>query len=209
LGLSEKGRVLVSVGHLSPRKGFHRVIRSMPRIIRSCPDARLVVVGGPGAERDNSAELKALVQRLGLADRVLFVGSQTPDRVAQWLGAADIFVLASDFEGCPNVILEAMACGRPIVATKVGDIERMVPEFAGLLVDDPEDEEALATCIIQVLRRDWETGRIRDHVAKESWDGVAKRVLAQWHIAVTSAGARDGHASAITSGKPVRANPEP
>jgi glycosyltransferase involved in cell wall biosynthesis len=102
-----------------------------------------------------------------------------------------------------------MACGRPIVATKVGDIERMVPEFAGLLVDDPEDEEALATCIIQVLRRDWETGRIRDHVAKESWDGVAKRVLAQWHIAVTSAAARDGHASAITSGKPVRANPEP
>ena len=146
-----------------------------------------------------------MAQRLDLADRVLFVGSQTPDRVSQWLGAADLFILASDFEGCPNVILEAMACGRPIVATKVGDIARMVPEFAGLLVDDPEDEEALANRVIQVLRRDWETERIRDHVVKQSWNGVAKRVLAQWHIAVTSAAGR-GHASAITSGQPVRAS---
>jgi teichuronic acid biosynthesis glycosyltransferase TuaC len=180
LALQENGRLLVSVGHLSPRKGFHRVIRSLPRVIEFCPDTCLAIVGGRGAEEDNSADLRALVQRLGLAERVLFVGSTTPDGVALWLGAADLFILASDFEGCPNVILEAMACGRPIVATKVGDVERMVPEFAGLLVDDPEDDTALAELTIAALTRSWDRYRIRDHVSKQSWDAVANRVAAQW-----------------------------
>ena len=78
------------------------------------------------------------------------------------------------------MILEAMACGRPIVATKVGDVERMVPEFAGLLVDDPEDDAALAELTIAALTRSWDRHRIRDHVSKQSWDTVANRVAAQW-----------------------------
>jgi glycosyltransferase involved in cell wall biosynthesis len=65
---------------------------------RGDPDARLAI-GGRGAKEDNSAELHALTQRLGLSDRVLFVGAKNPDQVALWLGAADLFVLASDFEG--------------------------------------------------------------------------------------------------------------
>jgi glycosyltransferase involved in cell wall biosynthesis len=177
-------RLLVSVGHLSPRKGFHRIIRSLPIVIKSLPDVRLAIIGGKGAEEDNGAELEVLVRRLDLTDRVLFVGSKAPDGVALWLGAADLFILASDFEGCPNVILEAMACGRPIVATKVGDIERMVPEFAGLLVDDPEDDAALAECTILALTRNWDMQRIRNHVSQQSWDTVAGRVATQWLLAV-------------------------
>jgi teichuronic acid biosynthesis glycosyltransferase TuaC len=194
LGLPEAGRLFVSVGHLSPRKGFHRVIRSLSRVVETCPDARLAIVGGKGAEQDNSAELHALVQDLNLTDRVLFVGAQVPDAVALWLGAADAFVLASDFEGCPNVILEAMACGRPVVATKVGDVERMVPAFAGILVDDPEDGVALADSMAAALTRDWDARRIRDHVATQSWDVVAERVAAQWLLAVKTfrAEAADG-----------------
>jgi glycosyltransferase involved in cell wall biosynthesis len=184
LGLPEDGQLLVSVGHISPRKGFQRVIRSMPRLISTFPAVRLAIVGGSGAEQDNSAQLRALVQDLGLADRVLFVGAQEPDRVALWLGAADVFVLASDFEGCPNVVLEAMACGRPVAATKVGDIARMVPPFAGVLVDDPEDEVALADSVAAALIRVWDTQRIHKHVAMQSWGTVAERIMAQWLLAV-------------------------
>jgi teichuronic acid biosynthesis glycosyltransferase TuaC len=184
LGLPPEGRLLVSVGHLSPRKGFHRVIGALPRVLETCPDAALAVVGGRGAEADNSAELAALVRDLGLAAHVRFAGAQTPDGVALWLAAADAFVLASDFEGCPNVVLEAMACGRPVVATKVGDVERMVPPFAGILVDDPEDRTALAESITAALTRGWDARRIRDHVAAQSWDGVAQKVLAQWFAAI-------------------------
>jgi glycosyltransferase involved in cell wall biosynthesis len=184
LGLPEHTRILVSVGHISPRKGFHRVIRSLPAVLESFPDVHLAIVGGAGAEEDNSAALQALIQRLGLSRRVLMVGSKTPDEVALWLAAADTFVLASDFEGCPNVVLEAMACGRPVVASKVGDIERMVPDFAGVLFENPEDDHALSSCIRSALTRTWDPFRIRTHVAKRSWDSVAEQVAAEWSMAL-------------------------
>ena len=177
------GPILVSVGHISPRKGFHRVIRSLPRVLDSHPGARLVIVGGKGAEEDNTPALHALVQRLGVSENVLFVGAKPPEEIAVWLGAADVFVLASDFEGCPNVVLEAMACGRPVVASKVGDIERMVPTFAGVLFDDPEDDEKLAECLSSALAREWDPQQIRDHVAHRSWDYVAEQVFVQWSSA--------------------------
>lgn len=184
LGLPEEGELLVSVGHLSPRKGFHRVIRALPRLLATSSEARLAIVGGKGAEEDNSAELHKLARELGMADRVSFVGAQLPDRVALWMGAADVFVLASDFEGCPNVILEAMASGRPVVATRVGDVEHMVPSFAGILLDDPEDAVALAASLAAALTREWDAQRIRDHVATLSWGEVAQRVAVQWRLAV-------------------------
>ncbi len=199
LGLSERDRLLVSVGHISPRKGFHRVIQSLPRLVEACSDVHLAIVGGRGAEHDNSVELRALVRDLGLADRVLFVGAQAPDGVALWLGAADAFVLASDFEGCPNVVLEAMACGRPVVATKVGDVERMVPAFAGILLDDPDDIVALADSMAAALSRDWDAQRIRDHVSAQSWDDVAQKVAAQWLLAVKTFGAEASDHSAAST----------
>lgn len=186
LGLPEQGRLLVSVGHISPRKGFHRVIRSLPRVLETCPDLTFAIVGGRGAEADNSANLHALVERLGLSKHVLFAGAKLPDEVALWLGAADVFALASDFEGCPNVILEAMACGRPVVATKVGDIERMVPDFAGVLFDNPEADLSIASCINLALAREWNHERIRNHVVGQAWDDVAQRVMAEWNLATAS-----------------------
>ena len=199
LGLSEEGQLLVSVGHLSPRKGFHRVIRALPRLLATCPEARLAIVGGKGAEEDNSAELHKLVREFGVADRVVFVGAQPPDHVVLWIGAADVFVLASDFEGCPNVILEAMACGRPVIATKVGDVEHMVPSFAGILLDDPENAEALAASLTAALTRDWDTQRIHDHVATRSWGEVAQRVAVQWCLAVDAFRAEPAGGSATVA----------
>lgn len=182
--LPEAGRLLAAVGHISPRKGFQRVIRSLPRVLDAIPDLTFVIVGGPGAEADNSADLRTLVGALGLADRVLFAGPEPPERVALWLGAADLFVHASDFEGCPNVVMEAMACGRPVVATRVGDVERMVPPFAGLLLDDPEDDGALAEAVLAALRREWDCGKISEFAATRSWKVVAGEVQRQWEVAV-------------------------
>src|SRR5271170_5435916 len=87
-----------------------------------------------------------------------------------------------------------MACGRPVVATKVGDVARMVPAFAGVLLDDPEDAAALADSMAAALARDWDAQQIRDHVSTKSWDDVAQRVAAQWLLAVKTfaAEAADG-----------------
>jgi teichuronic acid biosynthesis glycosyltransferase TuaC len=190
LGLGSQGKVLVSVGHISPRKGFHRVIRSLPRILENMQDLTFIIVGGRGAEEDNSAVLHELIERLALSKYVSMVGAKPPEEVALWLSAADAFILASDFEGCPNVVLEAMACGRPVVATKVGDIERMVPSFAGFLFDDPLDDLAIAECVKMALSCEWDVERIRQHVLARSWDDVAQRVIGEWRLAVEAFGRR-------------------
>lgn len=184
LSVPEAGRLIVAVGHISPRKGFQRVVLSLPRVLEVVPDLTLAIVGGPGAEADNSADLRALVGKLGLVDRVVFAGAEPPDRVALWLGAADLFVHASDFEGCPNVVIEAMACGRPVVATKVGDVEEMVPSFAGCLLDDPEDDAALSEALLTALQREWDPMEISGFASRRSWDVVAREVGVQWRLAV-------------------------
>jgi glycosyltransferase involved in cell wall biosynthesis len=183
LGLRVNGPLIVSVGHLSARKGFQRVIRVLPELLRTYPTATFAVVGGPGGEANNKPALDALVKALGLEERVLFAGAQPPARVAEWLGAADLFVLASDYEGCPNVVLEALACGRPVVATRVGHVDRMVPDYAGVLVDKADDDIALAGALGEALSRSWDTERIRGYAAGQSWEGVAARVMEQWQLA--------------------------
>jgi glycosyltransferase involved in cell wall biosynthesis len=184
LGLPAAGRWLVSVGHLSPRKGFQRVLRVLPDLRRDHPDLRFAIVGGPGAEGNNGPELRRLIAELGLTDRVQLVGPQPPEEVAWWLAAADLFVLATDFEGCPNVVNEAMACGIPVVVSRVGEAERMVPNEAGMLVNDPNDGSELASRLRAALGRTWDRAAIRAAVAGRTWQAVAARVVEQWREAL-------------------------
>lgn len=188
LDLPETGPLIVSVGHLSPRKGFHRVLGIFPDLLRTpgLQDLRFAVVGGKGGETDNGPELRRLAAELGIADRILFAGPQPPEAIATWLNAADLFVLASDHEGCPNVIWEALACGLPVVGTRVGEVPAMVPDFAGIVVDDANDLPALRAAIAAVLERRRDSDAIRAWAEGHTWDGVARRVVAQWASMVSS-----------------------
>jgi glycosyltransferase involved in cell wall biosynthesis len=180
LGLSETGRLLVSVGHISPRKGFQRVLRVLPDLVAEVPDLRFAIVGGPGAEANNEAELRALAAHPALEGRVIFAGATPPERVATWLNAADLFVLASDHEGCPNVVWEAQACGQPVVAAKVGEVERMVPAFAGHLFDHADDLPALRAALAAGFAARHDRAAIRAWAERHGWDGVASRVIEEW-----------------------------
>ncbi len=180
LGLPIEGKLIVSVGHLSPRKGFQRVLRVLPEVLRAVPDARFAIVGGAGAEGDNGPELRELAARLGLSERVVFAGPQPPGLVASWLRAADLFVLASNHEGCPNVVWEALACGLPVVATRVGEVDRMVPDFAGMTFGQADDAPALRTALIEGLTRPYDRVAIRRWAERHTWTGVADRVFEQW-----------------------------
>jgi glycosyltransferase involved in cell wall biosynthesis len=113
----------------------------------------------------------------------VFAGEQPREQVIVWLSAADVFVLATDMEGCPNVVWEALACGRPVVATKVGEIERMVPPFGGVLFADPDDSGALRLALEQALSRPWDQGAIHAYAARHTWSKVAERVLLEWRAA--------------------------
>jgi glycosyltransferase involved in cell wall biosynthesis len=184
LGLPLSGRLLVSVGHLTARKGFHRVVRVLPQLLRDFPDLTFAVVGGMEAAGTYETSLRRTIAGLGLGDKARLAGPLPPEEVVRWLRAGDLFVLASAREGCPNAVWEAMACGCPVVATRVGEVDRMVPESAGILYDGVEDDGELLRCLRDGLRRSWDTARIRAHVEQYTWDRVAAAVLEEWRVAV-------------------------
>jgi teichuronic acid biosynthesis glycosyltransferase TuaC len=136
-----EGFVLLSVGGLIPRKGHHLAIEALV----DCPDCTLVIAGG-GPMR---AELEHLAQRLAVAHRVRFLGDTPHGELPALYSAADALVLASEREGWANVLLEAMACGLPVLATDVnGTREAVTAPEAGLLV-----AERSVACLVETLGR--------------------------------------------------------
>lgn len=116
--LGGEGFTLLSVGGLIPRKGHDLVIEALTHL----PDCRLLIAGG-GPSRQ---ELEAQARRLGVTDRVRFLGEIPHAELPQLYSAADVFVLASSREGWANVLLEAMACGVPAVATDVNGASEVI-----------------------------------------------------------------------------------
>jgi glycosyltransferase involved in cell wall biosynthesis len=97
------------------------------------------------------------------------------DEVATWMAAADVVTLPSYMEGCPNVILEALACGRPVVATNVGGIPEIMNDECGQLVP-PGDPGALAKALESVLNRTWDSVAISAQWGR-SWDAKSAELL--------------------------------
>lgn len=179
LGLPKYGPLLVSVGTLAPRKGFHLVMEAMAKLKKSWPTLRFAIVGGDGAEAAMTAELRQLAGRLGIEDRVIFAGPKKRGELASWYAAADLFVLATAHEGCPNVVLEALACGTPVVATPVGSIPELLGPETGILVE--RDVPSIAAGIDQALSRGWNRDAIR---AIRTWRAVGAEVAEELRAAV-------------------------
>ena len=132
---------------------------------------RLVLIG----DGVMKAELMELVQRSGLKDRVLLPGGLPPKEVARWICASDILTLPSWSEGYPNVVVEAIACGRPVVATDVGGTREIVDASNGILVQ-PRNPEELAGALQSALQRQWNHAGIAAAM-RRSWDDVAADTL--------------------------------
>ncbi|MEX0745171.1 MAG: glycosyltransferase family 4 protein [Phycisphaeraceae bacterium] len=140
------GRVLF-VGRLAAVKGVAVLLEAMAEVVRQCPQAELTLVGD-GADR---GELERLAGELGVAAHVRFVGYRSPSEVRALLEASDLFVLPSFAEGVPVVLMEAMAAGVPVVATRVAGVSELVEDgVAGRLVH-PGDSEALTRAMAALL----------------------------------------------------------
>jgi teichuronic acid biosynthesis glycosyltransferase TuaC len=170
LHLPADAPVLVSVGALVERKGFHRVMECLPALRRRFPGLRYLVVGGASPEGDWSAVLRQRVMELGLQDCVMFLGMLAPKDLKVPLSAADVFVLATQNEGWANVFLEAMACGLPVVTTSVGgNAEVVAHPGLGILVPFGDPDE-LARAISEALLLDWDRASIVAHAEANDWD---------------------------------------
>lgn len=173
LGIAAEAPVLISVGGLTERKGFHRVIELLPALRKRFPSLVYLIVGGASAEGNWLAQLQKMVADLDLEDTVRFLGVVDPDDLKVPLSAADVFVLATRNEGWANVFLEAMACGLPVVTTRVGgNAEVVCREELGLLVPFG-DSGALQDALDSALSREWDRGALRAYAEDNEW---AKRV---------------------------------
>lgn len=170
LGLSDDAPVLITVGALVERKGFHRVMSELPELRRSHPNLTYLVVGGPSPEGDWSEHLRDLARSTGIEDAVRFLGPLSPDELRVPLSAADVFVLSTRNEGWANVLLEAMACGLPVVVTDVGGNAEVVCDGSLGIVVPFGDETALSQAIRDALARDWDRSHIRAYAARNTWD---------------------------------------
>ncbi len=172
LGLPEQGRLLVTVAHLGVRKGHREAITALARLPE---DVRLLLVGG-GLTRGDANRLRRLAETLGVGQRLLLAGVQSADRVPDYFAAADVGLLASYREGCPNAVLECLACGRPVVATDVGAVPDLIEPGRNGQIVPVRDVEALTAALQKVLDRTWEPEEVRHSPAVRSWDDVAGEV---------------------------------
>jgi glycosyltransferase involved in cell wall biosynthesis len=164
------GELLIgSVGTLRREKNFGRLVRAFAALPAD-PSARLVLIGD-GPDR---LALEALARELGVADRVVFTGNMmNPERV---LGLLDVFAISSDTEQMPLSLLEAMAAGRAVVSTDVGDVKAMVTDENRRLVVPREDEAALTSALHRLLGDATLRRRLgnanRERAAREYDEGV-------------------------------------
>lgn len=172
LELPREARLIVCVSRLSEEKGVDVLVEAMAHPAVAARGATLMLVGdGPMREA-----LTARVASLGIASAVRFVGAVSHDSAAEWFAAADVCCLPSLREGYPNVVLEALACGRPMVASKVGAIPDMLSDASGILVP-AGNSDALGLALGEALGREWDEGAIAASVEGMSWPRAAQAYL--------------------------------
>jgi len=154
LGLATEGGLVVCVSRLGREKGIDVLVEAAAAMRTA--GARVMVVGdGP-----ETTALSGQIARLGVGDRVFLAGARPHDEVPLWMAAADVTVLSSRKEGHPNAAVESLACGRPVVATRVGGVpEILTSDALGLLVP-PEDPPVLAAALDRALAQTWDAATI-------------------------------------------------
>jgi glycosyltransferase involved in cell wall biosynthesis len=161
---------LVTVGHLVPVKAQELIVGALPLL----PGVRLVVAGdGP-----NRGMLEELARTLGVSDRVTFLGAVPQAQLRAHYGAADAMVLASSREGWANVLLESMACGTPVVASRVwGTPEVVAAPEAGVLMDE-RSPQGVADAVNALRAHYPDRGATRRYAERFSWDDTTAGQLA-------------------------------
>jgi glycosyltransferase involved in cell wall biosynthesis len=178
--------VVLYAGRLLRIKGVHHLLGAFPRVLARFPLARLLIVG----DGEEGQDLQTSARRLGLGPRVAFLGSLPHEDVIRCMRAADVFVLPSLVESFGIVLLEAMSCGLPVVASRVMGIPYLVEDGLNGFLVPPTDEEVLADRITALLSDPDLRARMREQnrskAAAYLMPRIADRFLDLWQILLRS-----------------------
>lgn len=187
LGIPRDARIAVYIGNLKADKGSLDLLEAAAPLCRN-ENLHLYLLGDGPLRRP----LEERIAELGLTHRVSLLGRVNHDTVPAWIAAADVVCLPSYHEGVPNVVLESIACGVPVLATRVGGIPEVLTTDAGVLVA-PNDREALRSALRDMLGRAWNRSVVAASLTVGPWADNADRVV----TLIRSAAGRSDHAAVV------------
>lgn len=167
LGVRADSHLVLYVGRVDRLKGVQELLDAVARLVPNDPHLEVAFIGeGPMVEI-----LRKECSQQGFGDHVRFLGVRTPAETSRWIAASNLLCLPSYSEGCPNVIIEALSCGRAVVASDVGGIPELVNSSCGILVP-PRDAAQLAEALQEALHKLWDESGIASRFSR-TWDDVA------------------------------------
>jgi glycosyltransferase involved in cell wall biosynthesis len=193
------GTTVLFVGRLEARKGIHHLIRAVPTVLRTCPEARFVIIGADtqtaAGHGSVLAELKSLLAEHGGEQAVTFIPHIPLEQLPAYYRAADVCVLPSLYENAPMTAIEAMSCGKSVVASAAGGTKEYVKHEECGLVTPVGDEEALAQALIKLIKdpalRDTFGKNARARVLEDlTIDKMVERSLHLYELAASKFSAR-------------------
>ena len=180
LGIDPTSQAIVYIGRMDVKKGLRELVEAAVSLRPQRPNLHVYLIGvGPDKPLIESA-----IQANNADGYIHALPGCAFDDVALWMAAADLVTLPSYMEGCPNVVLEALASGRPVVATNVGGIPEILSDECGRLVP-PRDAGVLAQALASVLEKSWDAKAISAHGSR-SWETVADELLKVFETLVSA-----------------------
>lgn len=171
LGLPMEGKIAVSVASLTEAKNHPLLISAFAKMLGDSRSAKLFLVG----EGPLRPALQESIRKLGLQENVILVGAKPNPELALWYSAADVSCLVSSREGWPNVIMESIACGTPVVATRVGGVPEILSSSELGLVAE-QDSESIAAMLQLAFAKSWDRNGLALHAQSRGWNQVASEV---------------------------------
>jgi glycosyltransferase involved in cell wall biosynthesis len=181
LGLDPEAEIVAYIGRLDLRKGLVELIEAVAALHARRPRLQCFLVGNGPAD----SVLRDGIARTGASDFIHLIPPCVTEKIAIWMAAADLVTLPSYMEGCPNVVIEALCAGRPMVATDVGGIPELVDESCGRLIP-ARDVPALTQALDEVLSLKWSAEVIAAQHTR-SWADVADDLLSVLERTITAA----------------------
>ncbi len=183
LDIDPSAEAVVYIGRMDVKKGLRELVEAAISLHSHRPNLHLYMVG----EGPDRGVIESAIRDADAANYIHAMPACSFDDVAVWMAASDLVTLPSYMEGCPNVVLEALACGRPVVATRVGGIPEIMSDECGRLVR-PRNSVELAEALASVLDTTWDAEAISARRGR-SWNAVAAELLDVFDSVVSRLGA--------------------
>ena len=173
LGLEKERKIILNISRLYEEKGQKYLIETIKKVLEYRKDV-LCIIGGSGPLKD---KLERQVNDLNLQDHVKLIGFIPDEVLSIWMNACDLFVMPSLSESFGVVQIEAMACGKPIVATCNGGSEEIITSEDYGLLCEPANPDELAEKILIALSTDWDGEKILEYAKRFTWENVAMKIM--------------------------------